>query len=77
MISFIDRAAAREHLELVERRLVEGRLRVAAQLALTARFERQGRDIRQAKMLLHQLEETLALQAQTRNRIAQELNEGI
>jgi hypothetical protein len=77
MISFINRDTAQEHLELVERHVVEGRLRVAAQVALTARLEGQGRDTDQAKMLLHRLEETLALQIQTRSRIAQELSGGM
>jgi hypothetical protein len=77
MVFFIDRAAARQHLELAKRHVADGQLRVTAQLALVARLERQGYDTHQAKTLLHQLEETLSLQLQTRDRIAEELSEGM
>jgi hypothetical protein len=77
MISVINRAAAREHLQVAERHVAQGQLRVTAQLALLARLERQGYDTHQAKTLLYQLEETLALQLETRDRIAQELTDGM
>jgi hypothetical protein len=77
MIPFIDRAVAREHLELAERHVAEGQLRVTSQLALLSRLERHGHDTHQAKTLLYQLEESLALQMQTRACIAQELSEGM
>jgi hypothetical protein len=77
MGSFIDRAVASEHLELAKKHVAEGQLRVTAQLALMARLERQRHPVDQAKMLLYQLEETLALQVQTRDRLAQELGDGM
>ena len=75
MISFADRAVARQHLELAERRVAEGQQRVTTQLALVARLERHGHDTREAVNLLHQLEAILALQVQARDCLRQ-LNEG-
>jgi hypothetical protein len=77
MLAIIDRALAREHLELAERHVAEGQLRVIAQLALVAKLERRGLKIKEANTLLHRLEETLALHVQHRDRIAQELREGV
>jgi hypothetical protein len=67
MISFADRAVARQHLELAERRVAEGQQRITTQLALVARLERHGHDIREAVILLRQLEAILALQVQARD----------
>jgi hypothetical protein len=75
MPSFIDRAIAREHLKLAEKHVAEGQQRTDAQLALVARLERSGLETSQAKTLLHQFEEILALQVETRDRVARELGE--
>ena len=77
MNHLIDRAAATEHLKLAERHVVEGRRRVDAQVSLLARLEGNGRPVEQAKMLLRELQATLALHVQSRDRIARELREGI
>ena len=70
MLAMIDRAVAREHLELAERHVAEGQLRVISQLALVAKLERGGLKIKEANTLLHRFEETLALHVQYRDRIA-------
>ena len=74
--STVDRELARQHLKLANRHLAEGQARVEAQIALVARLERDGHDTFQAKKLLEQFEQTLALQMQSRDRILQELGEG-
>jgi hypothetical protein len=76
MLSFTERAIASEYLKLAERHVAEGQGRVNAQLALVAKFERQGHPADQAKTLLHLLEETLALQVQARDRLVEEAGEG-
>jgi hypothetical protein len=70
----LDRTAANEYLKLAERHVTEDRLRVYMQLALVARLEREATLVDQAKTLLHQLQETFALELQARNRIARELS---
>jgi hypothetical protein len=77
MISFIDRTLAREHFELAKKHVAEGERRVDAQIALVARLERDGHDASAARALLYQLEQTLSLQIENRDRVAQELEEGI
>jgi hypothetical protein len=77
MICFIDRALAREHFELAKRHVAEGERRVDAQIALLARLEHGGHDATAARALLYQFEQTLSLQIETRDRVAQELEEGI
>ena len=77
MLAMIDRALAREHLELAERHVAKGKFRVIAQLALVAMLERRGLKIKAADTLLCQFEEILALHVQHRDRIAQELREGV
>jgi hypothetical protein len=74
--STIDRELARRHLELANKHVAEGQKRVEAQLALVVKLGRDGHDTSQAKALLRQFEETLALQIQTRDRIVQELGDG-
>jgi hypothetical protein len=69
----IDRTVASEHLRLAERHLAEGQRRVNTQLALVARLEQEGHNTQGATSLLFRLEETLALQVRTRDRIAEEL----
>ncbi|MBV9290313.1 MAG: hypothetical protein JO288_21270 [Hyphomicrobiales bacterium] len=73
MTSPIDRPFAAEHLELANRHVAEGRSRVEAQLALIAKLARQGHDTWHARTILRQFVETLALQVETRERIAEEL----
>lgn len=75
MNSTVDRELARQHLELANKHVAEGQRRIEAQLALVAKLGRDGHDTTQAKGLLRQFEETLALQIQTRDRIVQELGE--
>jgi len=72
----LDRAVAAEHLELANRHIAEGQRCVEAQLTLIRHLESDGHATGQAKSLLHQFEETLALQIATRDRILQELTEG-
>jgi hypothetical protein len=73
MISFIDPAAASEHLNLAEKHVMEGQQRVDAQVTLVLKLKRHGHDVHEAEALLRQFEQILALQVQHRNRIAQEL----
>jgi hypothetical protein len=77
MISLIDPAVARKHLELAEKHIAEGQLRVAAQLELVARLQRHGHETQEAKTLLHLLEQILALEVRTRDRLAGEGTEGM
>ena len=76
MNSTVDRELARQHLELANKHVAEGQARIEAQIALVARLERDGHDTLQAKKLLEQFEQTLALQIETRERIIQELGPG-
>ena len=71
----VDRVVARQHLQLANKHVSEGRLRVEAQRALVARLERDGHDTLKAKTLLEQFQTTLALQVESRDRIVQELGE--
>jgi hypothetical protein len=71
----IDLDTVRQHLKLANKHVLDGQQRVEAQLALVAKLERGGHDTHQAKMLLAQFEQILALQLQTRDRIVQELGE--
>lgn len=71
----IDADIVRQHLKLANKHVSEGQQRVEAQLALVARLERDGHNTLQAKRLLEQFEQILALQHQTRDRIIQELGE--
>jgi hypothetical protein len=66
----VDRAVARQHLELVNKHVAEGHRRVEAQRALVARLQRDGHDVQQGIALLREFEKTLALQVETRDRIA-------
>jgi hypothetical protein len=66
---------ARHHLELANKHIADGQKRIEAQLALVAKLERDAHDTSQAKSLLQQFEETLALQLETRDRIVQELGD--
>jgi hypothetical protein len=70
-----DREIARQHLELANKHVAEGQKRIDAQLTLVAKLARDGHDTVQARMLLQQFEDTLALQLETRDRIVQELGE--
>jgi hypothetical protein len=74
--SAVDRETALQHLELANKHVAEGQKRIDAQLALVAKLARDGHDTLQAKSLLEQFEQTLALQLETRDRIVQELGEG-
>ena len=67
---------ARQHLALANKHVAEGQKRIDTQLALVAKLARDGHDTLQAKSLLQQFEDTLALQLETRDRIVQELGEG-
>ena len=71
--SLVDREIALRHVELANRHVAESQKRVQAQVALVARLARDGHDTAQAKSLLQQFEDTLALQVETRDRILQEL----
>jgi hypothetical protein len=75
MESIVDRAAARQYLELANKHVSEGHRRVEAQIGLVARLERGGHDTFQARMLLGQFETSLALQVEARDCIVQELGE--
>ena len=75
MESIVDRAAARQHLELANKQVADSHRRVEAQVALVARLARGGHDTFQARMLLGQFETSLALQAEARDCIVQELGE--
>jgi hypothetical protein len=73
MNSAVDRETARQHLELANKHVAGGERRVEAQTALLAKLKRDGHDTTQAIAFLEQLERTLALQVQTRERIVGEL----
>ena len=77
MLAIIDRALAREHLELAERHVAEGQLRVIAQLALVAKLERRGSKSRRPTRCFTSSKRLLALHVQHRDRLAQELREGV
>jgi hypothetical protein len=64
MESIVDRAAARQHLELANKQVAESHRRVEAQVGLVARLARGGHDTFQARMLLGQFETSLALQVE-------------
>lgn len=76
MNSLVDREMAAQHLELANKHVLRGQQRVDAQVGLVARLERDGHDTLQARRLLEQFEQILALQIETRDRIVQELREG-
>lgn len=67
----VDREIARQHLELANMHVAEGRRRVDAQMALMARIARDGHDTLEARKLLEQFEQTLALQMKTREIVQQ------
>ena len=69
----VDQEIGRRHLELANRHVAEGQKRVDAQITLVVKLDRDGHDTRQAKKLLEQFEQILALQIEHRNRIVQEL----
>jgi hypothetical protein len=75
MLPVADRDVARRHLELANKHVAQGQRLVEAQLALVTRLERDGHDTRQAKRLLEQFEQILALQIETRDQILRELRE--
>jgi|HubBroStandDraft_2_1064218.scaffolds.fasta_scaffold303715_3 hypothetical protein len=75
MESIVDRAAARQHLELANKQVADSHRRVEAQVGLVARLARGGHDTFQARMLLGQFETSLALQVEARDCIVQELGE--
>ena len=68
-----DRAISLRHLALANGHVAKGFRRVERQAALIAKLERDGHDTVQANGLLEQLETTLALQIEHRDRILQEL----
>jgi hypothetical protein len=74
---FSDRVVATENLKLAERHIAEGRQRVNAQVALIVQLERRGHPVNEAKRLLQNLQRILALRVGTRDRIAEDLGEGI
>jgi hypothetical protein len=67
--SILDRGLELEHLELANRHMAEGQERFERQRRLVARLQEAGRDTKQALILLSELEQTLALFTQTRDRI--------
>jgi hypothetical protein len=52
MESIVDRAAARQHLELANKQVADSHRRVEAQVGLVARLARGGHDTFQASSLL-------------------------
>ena len=75
MTPAFDRDSACRHLELANKHVAGGQRRVDAQLQLVIRLERDGHDTFQARWLLEQFEQILALQIENRDRIVQELSE--
>lgn len=75
MTPAFDRDSVSRHLELANKHVAEGERRVAAQLELVMRLERDGHDALQARRLLHEFEQILALQIENRDLIVQELSE--
>jgi hypothetical protein len=75
MLPLADRDIARRHLELANKHVAQGQRLVEAQLALVARLERDGHNTLEAKILLEQFEQILALQIETRDQILRELGE--
>jgi len=71
----VDRDTATQRLELANKHVLKGQERVEAQLALVAKLERGGHNTHEAKMLLDQFEQILALQIETRDRMVQGLGE--
>ena len=74
---FIDREMAAKNLKLAEKHVREGQRRVDAQLALMAKLERDGHNVREAGRLLRLLEELLALHTKHRDRIAREFEPAV
>ncbi len=70
-----DRVQLREHLALAERHVAEGERVVARQREIVAELERDGHDAAaaQARQLLAQFEELLALHVADRDRLRKEL----
>jgi hypothetical protein len=64
-----------EHLALAERHVAEGEHRVARQRELVAELERAEHDVADARGLLSQFEELLAMHVEHRDRLRSELGE--
>jgi hypothetical protein len=73
---FIDRRHTQEYLELTNRHVVECEKRIERQRRLAAKLQRGGRDAGQALTLLCELQKSLALHIQRRDRMLCELGMG-
>jgi hypothetical protein len=71
--TILDRGLGLEHLELANRHVAAGQERLERQRRLVARLQDAGRDTDQALVFLSELEQTLALFTQTRNRLLSDL----
>jgi hypothetical protein len=69
----MDRAMLFDHLALAERHISQGERHVRRQRELVAQLSRDGHDIAQARSLLTQFEEMLALHKADRDRLLREL----
>jgi hypothetical protein len=70
----MDRERLKQHLEQAERHVLKGESCVLRQRELVARLERNGHDTVDAKGLLHQFEELLAVFTQDRDRLRSEVD---
>jgi hypothetical protein len=66
---FLDRPFQLEHLELTNRNVADGHVRIERQRRLVANLQQAGRDADQALILLSELQKSLALHIQRRDRI--------
>jgi hypothetical protein len=70
----MDRAMWQRHLAVAERHLVEAQRHVTRQREIVAELEQGGYDTTMAKTLLIQLEETLKLHLEHRDRLQADLS---
>jgi hypothetical protein len=69
----MDRAVALQHLADAERHVAEGERHLARQEALIAELDHGGHDAKEARTILHTLQETQFLHLQHRDHILKEL----
>jgi hypothetical protein len=70
----MDRATLQDRLAAAERHVAEAERHVAAQREFLAQLQREGHDTAQAKRLLEQFEEVLAIHIADRDRLRKELS---
>ncbi len=71
----MDSAMLFDHLARAERQVAEGERHVATQRELVAKLGRDGHDTEQARLLLKQFEDLLALHVADRDRLLREVHD--